>query len=1097
VNIEYNTIVDSLAESLNVMNASVMVKNCDFGESPYSGLNAMNSFVWLNESSLFSEIKMENAETVVYIFNSDFDSDSVNFVNGEGTLVVGYTTDVRIIDQFGEPQMNLDVNLSSANGWSRTGITDNGGYFNDSVTTAYTQTAAGTDFSVHPYNITIRQGGAFLLSLEFDVYQRSLKTIVLNDVPVLNLPANMNFDEDSQLKFNLADYASDDGGMENLAFTYFGGTNITVTLDNSLVTLSASANWNGGPETITFRATDALGLFSENKVNVTVNSVNDAPEQVSFLPDVTFNEDGTLSNAFDLDLYFSDVDSSLIFDVIASANLSVSIDPVNNTVTFRAMSDWWGVEYPTFTATDGEFTISDIIQVTVNSVNDNPVITSNVVSIAKESELYTYDVVVDDKDVDYGDILTFTLTSAPTGMMIDAFTGRVTWTPTYEQALVGSFDVTIVVYDSAGTFDSQSYVINVNVDNEPPSISDVGVTPLYPVEGDTIFTVPINWTDDQTPATQAKYLYQWHRNGEPIYGATDSSLTSGFFQKGDIISVEVIPYDGGKYGAAVSSPSIYVQNSPPSVTNVVISPQNPTEIDDLTAEPIGFVDPDESDDNEMYSYSWIKNGVAISGVVENTLDSAYFMEGDVISVRVIPSDGEDNGPSTASDDITILQDPTDSDGDGIADVEDSHYIERMNDDVDTRYDFDNDGVPDTNDAFPYDETEWSDIDGDGEGDNTDHDKDGDGVPNEHDDFIFDSMEWKDTDKDGIGNNADTDDDNDNTPDLNDAFPEDPSESQDLDGDGRGDNTDNDIDGDGVFNVDPNDDDDFPYNPLEQKDTDGDGLGNNADTDDDGDGVSDERDYYPLDKSRSLDPLWWWWIVIAVLLLILMVMLFITRRKPGYEELPGDEYFADEVPVLRRKKVVLKEKKERPYKISEPKEELVEPEAEEPEYKELFEEEEEEFEEEEPEEFEEEEEEFEEEPAEDVDEEERLGEILAEAESEVKELGFLGEDKDKVYSDKELQAMSKEELSQVAESMGLATAGTRFAILSRVLVARKETAQKAEEGEEEGEEGEEVEGEEGIEQEIECPSCGKTFTLTIKERPAKIECPHCGVSGMIN
>jgi len=60
-------------------------------------------------------------------------------------------------------------------------------------------------------------------------------------------------------------------------------------------------------------------------------------------------------------------------------------------------------------------------------------------------------------------------------------------------------------------------------------------------------------------------------------------------------------------------------------------------------------------------------------------------------------------------------------------------------------DRDQDGIPDADDAFPDDPTEWIDTDGDGTGDNTDP-------------FPNDPAEWSDRDLDGIGDNEDTDDD---------------------------------------------------------------------------------------------------------------------------------------------------------------------------------------------------------------------------------------------------------------------------------------------------------------------------------------------------
>ncbi|GAA6152196.1 LamG-like jellyroll fold domain-containing protein [Pseudoteredinibacter isoporae] len=163
-------------------------------------------------------------------------------------------------------------------------------------------------------------------------------------------------------------------------------------------------------------------------------------------------------------------------------------------------------------------------------------------------------------------------------------------------------------------------------------------------------------------------------------------------------------------------------------------------------------------------------------------------------------------------------------------------------------DRDGDGVPDEDDAFPDDPTEWADLDGDGIGDNSDPDRDGDGVNNDEDVFPNNPEEWADLDGDGIGDNADTDRDGDGVLNDEDAFPNDPNESSDLDGDGIGDNSDPDKDGDGV----DNDQDAFPEDPNESNDLDGDGIGDNSDPDRDGDGVPNDQDAFPNNPNESSD-----------------------------------------------------------------------------------------------------------------------------------------------------------------------------------------------------------------------------------------------------
>ncbi len=117
-------------------------------------------------------------------------------------------------------------------------------------------------------------------------------------------------------------------------------------------------------------------------------------------------------------------------------------------------------------------------------------------------------------------------------------------------------------------------------------------------------------------------------------------------------------------------------------------------------------------------------------------------------------------------------------------------------DYENRTDYDNDGTINSLDSHPFNDSEQSDYDMDGFGDNADLDDDNDGVDDVNDLFPFDELEQNDSDGDGIGDHADLDDDNDGYPDDADAFPMDSNEHNDTDGDGLGDRADTDDDNDG-------------------------------------------------------------------------------------------------------------------------------------------------------------------------------------------------------------------------------------------------------------------------------------------------------------
>ena len=243
-------------------------------------------------------------------------------------------------------------------------------------------------------------------------------------------------------------------------------------------------------------------------------------------------------------------------------------------------------------------------------------------------------------------------------------------------------------------------------------------------------------------------------------------------------------------------------------------PNDPAEFRDTDQDGIGN-NADEDDDGD---------GVVDSEddfPLDADLQSAEDQDNDGWPTEQDPDDNDDTNPGTAF---------VDTDGDGVGDATDE--------------DDDNDGVEDSEDAFPLDATEASDLDEDGIGDNADTDLDGDGTNNDVDAFPRDDSESADSDGDGVGNNSDDDDDNDGVVDDEDAFPLDASEQKDFDADGTGDRADTDDDNDGVDDV----DDLFPFNAGESEDFDRDGIGNNSDPDDDNDGVSDAKE-----EAQGSDP----------------------------------------------------------------------------------------------------------------------------------------------------------------------------------------------------------------------------------------------------
>lgn len=102
------------------------------------------------------------------------------------------------------------------------------------------------------------------------------------------------------------------------------------------------------------------------------------------------------------------------------------------------------------------------------SAGNPPTITSSPITSATQDQPYQYSVTATDPD---SDALSFSLTTAPSGMSIDATTGLIAWRP--NNAHVGSNNVELRVSDANALFASQSFSIDVaNVNDTPAAIDD-------------------------------------------------------------------------------------------------------------------------------------------------------------------------------------------------------------------------------------------------------------------------------------------------------------------------------------------------------------------------------------------------------------------------------------------------------------------------------------------------------------------------------------------------------------------------------------------------------------------------------------------------
>jgi len=174
----------------------------------------------------------------------------------------------------------------------------------------------------------------------------------------------------------------------------------------------------------------------------------------------------------------------------------------------------------------------------------------------------------------------------------------------------------------------------------------VEITPDPAYTDTDLLATPAHWPVPDAGALT--FEYQWYKwdgiSSFVALGETNATLTSDNFVKGDELQIECTPLIDSVAGTPVYD-IVIISNSPPAVTEVVLTPDPAYTSSTLTATPVGWSDPDG--DPEGYQWQWqIWSGTEfgdIPGATTPTLDNTNFILGDTLRVICTPYDGTDTG----------------------------------------------------------------------------------------------------------------------------------------------------------------------------------------------------------------------------------------------------------------------------------------------------------------------------------------------------------------------------------------------------------------------------------------------------------------------
>jgi VCBS repeat-containing protein len=266
----------------------------------------------------------------------------------------------------------------------------------------------------------------------------SLSINDLNDSPVLTTSSTLGTNEDTASAVTAFSATDEDGDTLTYSFNDPAQGSITNNNDGTY-TYTPDTNANGS-DNFTITVNDGTVNVSQS-VGVTINAVNDIPVLTTSSTISTNEDTPSAATAFSA----TDVDGDTLtysFSDPAKGSITNNND---GTYTYTPDTNANGSDNFTITVNDGTVNVSQSVGVTINAVNDVPVLTTSSI-ISTNEDTASAAVAFSATDVD-GDRLSYSFSDPSKGSTTNNNNGTYTYTP--DANANGSDSFTIAVNDGA------------------------------------------------------------------------------------------------------------------------------------------------------------------------------------------------------------------------------------------------------------------------------------------------------------------------------------------------------------------------------------------------------------------------------------------------------------------------------------------------------------------------------------------------------------------------------------------------------------------------------------------------------------------------
>jgi hypothetical protein len=425
-----NTVSTSFTVTIDAVNDAPVVVN------PIAAVTLNEDFASPYEVVADLNANFSDPESQALSFSASSDDESVVTVNVDGN--------------------KLELNaVADASGSAIITVTaDDGAAVNNTVSTSFTMTID----AVNDAPVVVNPIAAVTLNEDFASPHEV----------VADLNANFSDPEGQALSFSAS---SDDESV------------VTVNVDGNKLELNAVADASGSA-IITVTADDGAAVNNtvSTSFTVTIDAVNDAPVVVNPIAAVTLNEDFASPHEVvaDLNANFSDPESQpLSFSASSDDESVVTVNVDGNKLELNAVADASGSAIITVTADDGAAvnnTVSTSFTVTIDAVNDAPVVVNPIAAVTLNEDFASPHEVVADLNANFSDpesqALSFSASSDDESVVTVNVDGDKLELNAVADA-TGSAIITVTADDGAAVNNtvSTSFTVTIAAENDKPDLT--------------------------------------------------------------------------------------------------------------------------------------------------------------------------------------------------------------------------------------------------------------------------------------------------------------------------------------------------------------------------------------------------------------------------------------------------------------------------------------------------------------------------------------------------------------------------------------------------------------------------------------------------